>query len=103
VSHVAGYQYLTQVLVYCPVHQITMDITRYILTKIYKIVWEEIVKPAIKITYPQEVAHWQELQVHMAVVDAADYSIKCPRCALHFASIDSVLFHQHVYHGDQAL
>jgi hypothetical protein len=42
VSHVAGYQYLTQVLVYCPLHQITMDITRYSLTMIYKIVREEI-------------------------------------------------------------
>ena len=103
VSHVAGYQYLTQVLVYCPIHQVTMDITRYSLTKMYKIVREEIIKPAIKLAYPNEVAHWQELQVHMAVVDAADYCIKCPRCALHFASIDSVLFHQHVYHGDQAL
>ena len=103
VSHIASYQYLTQVLVYCPVHQINMDITRYSLKKIYKIVREEIVKPAIKITFPQEVAQWQDLQVHLAVVDAGDYCIKCPRCALHFATIDSVLFHQHVFHGDQAL
>ena len=103
VSHIASYQYLTQVLVYCPVHQINMDITRYSLKKIYKIVREEIVKPAVKISFPQEVERWMDLQVHLAVVDAADYCIKCPRCALHFATIDSVLFHQHVFHGDQAL
>jgi hypothetical protein len=90
VSNVQSYQYLTQVLVYCPIHQITMDITRYSLTKMYKVVCEEIINPAIKLTFPNEVAHWQELQVHLAVVDAADYCIKCPRCALHFASIDSV-------------
>ena len=103
VSKVQSYTYLTQVLVYCPIHQVTMDITRYSLTKMYKIVQEEIVKPAIKLTFPSEVSNWQELQVHLAVVDAADLYVKYPLCALHFSSIDAVLFHQHVYHGDSAL
>ena len=65
VSKVQSYTYLTQVLVYCPIHQVTMDITRYSLTKMYKIVQEEIVKPAIKLTFPSEVSNWQELQVHL--------------------------------------